>query len=157
MPETPHHVAPIVTIFQVLQTNWFCAGRARHSNSDYSPNRSLHLASAYNSGVSGIATNCRRLERKGEAKWKRGNKREREKRVRWNTHRIRIRTGLQRKSASLEWELQESNYGSSGSISAKNQGKSGRTGETNLSGLSGGWDAELNESGRRRRLRDLMS
>lgn len=28
----------------------FESGRVRHSNSDYNPNRSLHLASAYNSG-----------------------------------------------------------------------------------------------------------
>lgn len=138
----PHHVASIVTIFQLLQTNWIRVGRARHSNSDYNLNRLLHLASAYNSGY----RYCDKLQKtRAKGRWnenarvieKKKRETERKRENTWNSN-VGERMDYENPRA-LPARVPESNYGSSGSIAAKNQGRkrpAEKAEETNLSGLS---------------------
>lgn len=138
--ETPHHVALIVTIFQVLQTNWIRAGRDTRIRITTRIARSIWLLHII-PGI-GIA--------RADKLQKTRTKERREMKSAW----ARERGGGGRQTRTLEsaygdWNensraspaqrVSESNYGSSGSIAAKNQGRKSpaeRAEETNLSGLS---------------------
>jgi len=149
-----NHVASIVAIFQLLQTNWIRVERARYSNSDYNPNRPLHLAYAYNSGY--CYSDKLQKTRKG-GKWKRKSEREKER-----EHEIRMLKSVWTTKIRKRYQrgCQSSNYGSSNSIAAKNHGRkrpAEKAKETNLSGLSSARMMRSERSGSRRRLVDLMS
>lgn len=138
-----YHVASIVAIFQLLQTNWIRVGRVRHSNSDYNPNRSLHLASAYNSGC----CYCDKLQKtRTKGRWNEKSARviekdrKRESENMWNSN-VRRAYGL-RKSAGVTNEsagvkLWFVGFDSCEKSREKETGWKGR--KTNLSGLSSAW------------------
>lgn len=157
-----HHVVSIVAIFQLLQTNWIRVGRARHSNSDYNPNRSLHLASAYNSGY----RYCDKLQKtRTKGRWnenaraigkesKREREREHVKFECWGAYGLRKSAGVTSESAGVKlWFV---GFDSCEKSREEETGWKGRRDQF-VGIIEREDEREPNEFGRRTRLRDLMS
>lgn len=156
--KTVRHVASIVTIFQVLQTNWIRAGRDTRIRITIRIARSIWLLHII-PGI-GIARQIAEDSDERETKWKRGSKRGREKeRVkfeRWRAYgtRTKIRERYQRESVGVK--LRFVGFDSCEKSREEKPGWKGRRDQF-VGIIERRDDASRMKSSRRRHLRDLMS